>query len=170
MRQLVRLYKAIKLSSVSLSCLMMALCIVCVTSGCAAPPKTDFRDRMRISQSLFGDVHEFFYIPSQGRLSDHLFVQQGKRHPETPSADAHSLVTRLKTGEDRLLRIAVSGPSSSKTQTILLEACHLLEGNHLPHLTLAFIGDSSYSQAIEQCFSTLDAKYVLYPYPIVDPS
>lgn len=146
---------------ISVAALLLTLGLV----ACSSVPETDFRDRMRLSQALFGDTHEFFYIPSQGSLSDRLFVQQSQRHPDQPSVDARRLVDRLTLGKEKLLRMAVSSPSSSKAQSILLEACHLLKGSHLPHLTLAFIGNPRHSPKIEQCFSLLQASYVLAPYP-----
>ncbi|GLS25228.1 hypothetical protein [Marinibactrum halimedae] len=142
--------------------LMVLSLATLLSSACSSVPKTDFKDRLAIGESQFGDTFEFFYIPSNGWLADRAFVQQSK-HTTLSSVDAKRLSNIMANGEERLTQIAVSSPSAEKAQRILLEACQILRVQRsdqpLPFLEVMYIGKPQFSREIKECFGLLGSKY-----------
>ncbi len=141
---------------------------VLLLGACSHTPAGDFKRQFDQASRYFGDDFEFYYVPSAGWFADREFVRISP--PGNPSADARRLASIMKSGEDRLTKLAVYCPSANKMAAILLNAVYINRDKELLYLEVLYIGDDAFELKLSTaiaCAVRLAAEHLGIAEPVI---
>jgi hypothetical protein len=138
-----------------------------VSVSSAATPALDRNRLLAEAEAAFGHRNfALFQVPvSTGPVNEALVgVLSGAFGPRSV---ARQLGTFVAPAQTRAISVAVAGPSSQKTKTVIIESLNHNRDKRLPGLTLLFFGWKQDRDAVQRAVESHGGKFLFRPLPSI---